>query len=172
MEELQPEKEQESKQEFPQENAPAAPAEEKPSEPAAPQQPDVGQAPEENEEKPAEPAPDPSEPRQPEQQAAKTPEELPARTREQRDPNTIYVGRKPVMSYVLAAVTLFNNGSPRVKLKARGRAISRAVDVEEIIKSRFFNGLKVSGFEIGTEELTNEDGSQSRVSSLLLTLEK
>ena len=48
------------------------------------------------------------------------------------DENTIYVGNKPPMSYVLAVVTQFNGGSDEVIIKARGRAISRAVDTAEI----------------------------------------
>ena len=147
MEELQPEKEQEAKPEAPQEDAPAAPAEETPSAPPA-QRP--VEEPESTE--PEKPAQEERRPTQEPEAAKQTPEELPpARAREQRDPDTVYVGRKPVMSYVLAAVTLFNNGSPQVKLKARGRAISRAVDVEEIIKNRFFNDLKLTGFEVNTD---------------------
>ena len=127
--------------------------------------------PEPKQEAPVEPAVQASEAPQPVKRE-ETPRERPAREREQRDPNTIYVGRKPVMSYVLAAVTLFNNGSNEVKLKARGRATSRSIDVSQILKNRFFKDLKITGFDVGTEELTNEDGTQSRVSSLLLTLTK
>ena len=46
--------------------------------------------------------------------------------------NTIFVGSKPVMNYVLAVVTQFNEGSNSVVLRARGKAISRAVDAAEI----------------------------------------
>jgi len=46
--------------------------------------------------------------------------------------NVVYIGNKPVMNYVLAVVTQMNSGVPEVMLKARGRAISRAVDVAEI----------------------------------------
>jgi len=52
------------------------------------------------------------------------------------DDNIIYVGNKPVMNYVLAVVTQFNNGADEVLIKARGRAISRAVDVAEISRNR------------------------------------
>ena len=47
--------------------------------------------------------------------------------------NVVYIGNKPVMNYVLAVVTQMNGGVPSVMLKARGRAISRAVDVAEIV---------------------------------------
>jgi len=44
----------------------------------------------------------------------------------------VLIGRKPVMNYVLACITLFHSGAKEVNIKARGRAISRAVDVAEI----------------------------------------
>ncbi|MGZ7096546.1 MAG: DNA-binding protein Alba, partial [Methanobacterium sp.] len=53
------------------------------------------------------------------------------------DENVVYIGTKPVMNYVLAVVTQMNNGSSEVMLKARGRAISRAVDVAEIVRNKF-----------------------------------
>ena len=87
--------------------------------------------------------------------------------------NSILVGKKPAMNYVLAVVTQFNNGASGVRIKARGNAISRAVDVAEIVKNRFFPDLKGVGGEsisIGTEELSNEDGSSSKVSSMQLIL--
>ena len=62
----------------------------------------------------------------------------------------ILVGNKNVMSYVLACVTLFNKGAEEVVIKARGRLISRAVDVAEITRHRFLDELKVKGIEIGT----------------------
>ncbi len=58
------------------------------------------------------------------------------------DDNIIYVGNKPVMNYVLAVVTQFNNGANEVLIKARGRAISRAVDVAEIARNRFLTEVR------------------------------
>jgi DNA-binding protein len=92
--------------------------------------------------------------------------------REQKPDNTIYVGKKNVMAYVLAVVTQFNQGSPFVKVKARGQSISRAVDVSQIVKNRFMASMQITGFEVATEELPNEDGTTSRVSSVTLTLSK
>jgi DNA-binding protein len=74
------------------------------------------------------------------------------------DENTIYVGNKPPMSYVLAVVTQFNGGSDEVMIKARGRAISRAVDTAEITRNRFVTNAKVKEIKIGTEGITNEEG--------------
>jgi DNA-binding protein len=68
------------------------------------------------------------------------------------DENVIYVGSKPPMSYVLAVVTQFNiSGSDEVIIKARGRAISRAVDTAEIVRNRFIKDAKLKDIKIGTE---------------------
>ncbi len=63
---------------------------------------------------------------------------------EKADDNTIFVGKKPAMNYVLAVVTQFNtSSSDEVVIKARGRAISRAVDTAEIVRNRFVTDAKV-----------------------------
>ena len=84
--------------------------------------------------------------------------------------NTIFVGNKPPMSYVLAVVTQFNGGSDEVVIKARGRAISRAVDTAEITRNRFVTNAKVKDIKIGTETITNEEGKSSNVSSIEILL--
>lgn len=87
------------------------------------------------------------------------------------DENVIYVGSKPPMSYVLAVVTQFNgNGSKEVVLKARGRSISTAVDTAEIVRNKFMKNAKVKDITIGTESVTNEDGRDSNVSSIEISL--
>jgi DNA-binding protein len=86
------------------------------------------------------------------------------------DENTIFVGNKPPMSYVLAVVTQFNGGSDEVTIKARGRAISRAVDTAEITRNRFVTDAKVKEIKIGTESITNEEGRSSNVSSIEIIL--
>ena len=84
--------------------------------------------------------------------------------------NTIFVGNKPPMSYVLAVVTQFNGGSDSVVIKARGRAISRAVDTAEITRNRFVTDAKIKDIKIGTEIITNEEGRNSNVSSIEISL--
>jgi DNA-binding protein len=85
--------------------------------------------------------------------------------------NIIYVGHKPPMSYVLAIVTQFNtSGSDEVVIKARGRAISTAVDAAEIVRNRFIKDAKVKGIQISTESVTNEEGRTSNVSSMEIIL--
>jgi len=76
------------------------------------------------------------------------------------------------MGYVLAVVTQFNNGTPEVFIKARGKAISRAVDVAEIVRNRFLPNVKVGNILISTEELDSEDGSKSKVSVIEIKLVK
>ena len=79
-----------------------------------------------------------------------------------RDPNTVYIGSKPVMNYVLAVIMNFNSSDAKeVTLKARGRAITTAVDVAEVTRGRFMKDLKVSGITIGTEEIQREDGTRN-----------
>jgi archaea-specific DNA-binding protein len=92
--------------------------------------------------------------------------------KEESEENVIYVGNKPPMSYVLAVVTQFNSGSTEVVIKARGRAISRAVDAAEITRNRFVTDAKIKEIRIGTEAITNEEGRTSNVSSIEIALTK
>jgi len=84
----------------------------------------------------------------------------------------IYIGNKPPMNYVLAVVTQFHNGAKVVRIKARGRAISRAVDVAEIVRNRFVEGVKVGKIEISTETLKGENGEEVNVSAIDIPLIK
>jgi len=85
--------------------------------------------------------------------------------------NVVFVGSKPVMSYVLA-VTMQLNNSNEVVIRSRGQAISRAVDAAEIVRNRFMPGVKVKSINIATETLTREDGSTMNVSAMEITLTK
>ena len=87
--------------------------------------------------------------------------------------NTVFIGRKPVLNYVLACMTLFKSGQEEVLVKARGRSISTAVDVAEVTRNRFMSDLKVGGISIGTEELTSPDRQgPTNVSSIEIKLHK
>ena len=86
------------------------------------------------------------------------------------DENVVYIGNKPVMNYVLAVVTQMNTGVPEVMLKARGRAISRAVDVAEIVRNKFMTDLEVGSIDISTEEMTSREGSNSNVPAIEIQL--
>jgi DNA-binding protein len=85
--------------------------------------------------------------------------------------NTIYIGRKPVMAYCLAVMTAMKDDS-EVTLMARGRAISKAVDVAEVVKNQFLTDLVVKDISIGTEQLESEDGSPRNISNIAIALSK
>ena len=88
-----------------------------------------------------------------------------------KDPNIVYIGRKPVMSYVLAVITSFNSSvTKEVTLKARGRSMTTSVDVAEVVKRRFMKDLKASKITIGTEELQQEEGGTRNVSTMEIKL--
>ena len=86
--------------------------------------------------------------------------------------NVVYIGNKPVMNYVLAVVTQMNNGTPEVMLKARGRAISRAVDVAEIVRNKFILDAELGSINISTEEVSNNEGTNSNVSAIEILLKQ
>lgn len=86
--------------------------------------------------------------------------------------NTVFVGKKGTMAYVLAVVTQMNQGAREVNIKARGKAISRAVDVAEIVKNKFVTDLKINGINISTEEVTTDEGTPLKVSAIEIKLIK
>jgi DNA-binding protein len=87
--------------------------------------------------------------------------------------NIIYIGSKPVMSYVLAVITSFSSPTTQtVTLKARGRSITTAVDVAEITRRRFMKNLSINGIVIGTEDLAQEGGGTRAVSTIEIGLKK
>ena len=92
-----------------------------------------------------------------------------------RDPGVVFIGRKPAMSYVLAIITsLSASNAKKITLKARGQAITTAVDVAEITRNRFIKDLKISKIDIGTEEMPPREGENRArmVSTMEITLTK
>lgn len=96
----------------------------------------------------------------------------PAPSFERAEDNVIFVGRKPSMAYVLGVITQFNEGKDEVHVKARGKAISRAVDVAEIVRRRFLNDVSVKSIDIGTEERELQDKTKINVSAIEIVLGK
>ncbi len=83
----------------------------------------------------------------------------------------VFVGRKPAINYVMAATLQINRGVKKIVLKARGRAISRAVDVAEITRLKYFPGkIRISDIRTGTEEIINPDGSRRDISVIEIEL--
>ena len=86
--------------------------------------------------------------------------------------NTVLIGQKPLMSYATAIVMQINSGTKELSVKARGRVISKAVDVVEVCRRRFFEGkLEIKDVNIGTEVL-GEEGQTRNVSTIEIKLTK
>ena len=86
--------------------------------------------------------------------------------------DVVYIGQKPIMSYVTAIVMQLNSGSKELTVKARGRVISQAVDVVEVCRRRFMAGqLDIKEIKIGTEVL-GEAGQSRNVSTIEIKLSK
>lgn len=86
-----------------------------------------------------------------------------------RDENAVFVGRRPTMNYVMATMMVLNKGV-ECTVKARGRAISHAVDVCEILKNRFLKGTEYKDIILSTEQLEGENGQSNNVSSIEIVL--
>mgnify|MGYP001074706803 CR=1 FL=1 len=86
--------------------------------------------------------------------------------------NVVLIGRKPVMNYVTACITFFNSGEKQVIVKARGRAICRAVDTIELLRRAFVKDLEVKRIDISTEELFRAEGQKSNVSTIEIAVSK
>lgn len=93
---------------------------------------------------------------------------------EDANAHTIFVGAKPFMNYVTAVVMQFTvKGADNVVVRSRGKFISRAVDIAEVVRKRFLKDqVKVSNIEIGSEEFTNKEGHLVNVSTLDVHLTK
>ena len=89
-----------------------------------------------------------------------------------KEENVVYIGRKPAMNYVLAVITSFNApNTDEIVLKARGGAISRAVDVAEIVRRRFLQNVRVDKIDIGSEGIPIEEENRVKmVSTVEITL--
>ena len=88
------------------------------------------------------------------------------------DEAVIFVGKKPFMNYVTGVVLQFNNGVKKVIVKARGKYISRAVDVAEVVRNRFAKDAKIEDIRIGSEEFEGEGGKKVKISTIEIVLSK
>ena len=84
--------------------------------------------------------------------------------------SVVFIGRKPVMNYVLACMTALQSGGKKVTVKARGRAISTAVDTVQILQHRFYKNLKIGEIKTNTEQLTGENNITLNVSTIEITI--
>ncbi|MEJ5292404.1 MAG: DNA-binding protein Alba [Candidatus Methanosuratincola sp.] len=86
--------------------------------------------------------------------------------------NAILIGKKPAMNYVLACLTAFHEGAEEVVIKARGRPISTAVDVAEMVRRKFMPSASISEVTIGTEEIQLREGGVKRTSSIMIKMRR
>jgi len=97
------------------------------------------------------------------------------RTERKGDENVVFIGSKPFMNYVTGVVMQFTTkGSAEVIIKARGKFISRAVDVAEVATKRFLkeHNIGVKDIKIDSEEFENKEGKRVNVSTIEITLTK
>jgi len=88
--------------------------------------------------------------------------------------NAVLIGKKPTMNYVLACITLFHSGAKEVSIKARGKAISHAIDVVEVVRRRFLPDVKVAEIGIGTDQIPpqEEGNTLTNVSTIEIKLQR
>jgi DNA-binding protein len=88
--------------------------------------------------------------------------------------NAVLIGKKPVMNYVLACITLFHGGAKEVTVKARGKTISVAIDVVEVVRRKFLPDVKIKKIGIGTDQFTAQDegGNLTNVSTIEIILSR
>jgi len=93
---------------------------------------------------------------------------------ESQDDHTVFIGAKPFMNYVTGVVMQFTTqGAGEVFIKARGKFITRAVDVAEVATKRFLEGqIKIKDIKVDSEEFKNKDGRDVRVSTIDIALVK
>lgn len=95
-----------------------------------------------------------------------------SRAETRRASNEILIGKKPLMTYVTASLVQLAN-EPTVLVKARGRSITRAVDVAQIIVKRMGNiGYKIGRVKIDSQILQSEDGKERNVSTIEIEISR
>ena len=88
------------------------------------------------------------------------------------DRNVIFIGTKPIMSYVSATLTQLST-RPTITIKARGKRITQAVDVSQMIVKRMDAvGYIISDVRISSESLISQDGKSRNVSNMEIDLTK
>ncbi|GIU71386.1 MAG: DNA-binding protein [Candidatus Nitrosocaldaceae archaeon] len=86
--------------------------------------------------------------------------------------NEIFIGKKPLMTYVTAALVQLAN-EPSVTIKARGLSITRAIDVAQIIAKRMDSlGYKIGNVKLGSEQMQSQNGRTRNVSTIEIEISK
>jgi DNA-binding protein len=92
---------------------------------------------------------------------------------EKKDDNTIFIGGKPFMNYITGIVMQFTTKNQReVIVRARGKFISKAVDVAEVVRKKFLKdqNITLKEIKINSEEFVNKDGKKINVSTMDIVL--
>jgi len=97
---------------------------------------------------------------------------------EQKNPdndNVVFIGMKPFMNYVTSVIMQFTTrDKDEIIVKARGKWISRAVDVTEVVRKRFLKdkNIQIKNIKIDSEEVENKEGKKINISIIEITLRK
>ncbi len=86
------------------------------------------------------------------------------------EPSLVRIGKKPVMNYVTACVTLFNSGNGEVMVRARGQAIERAIDTVQMLKRGFLKDVVIKKINVGSEDVIRMDGTRGNISIIEIIL--
>ena len=84
----------------------------------------------------------------------------------------MYIGKKPAMNYVLAINSRMTEGTDEITIKARGKTISKAVDIAEIVTNRFLTDANDDQVFISTEEIIRDDGTSTNVSTIEIIIKR
>jgi DNA-binding protein len=87
-------------------------------------------------------------------------------------PNLVRIGKKPIMNYVTACVTLFNSGNGEVMVRARGQAIEKAIDTVQLLRRGFLKDVSIKSINLGSEDITRFDGTRGNISTIEITLSR
>jgi DNA-binding protein len=89
---------------------------------------------------------------------------------EDDEPNIVRIGKKPIMNYVVACMTLLNSGVSEVMVRARGQSITKAVETVDLLRRAFLKHIQVHSVDIGTEQVQRQDGSTASLSMIEIVL--
>ncbi len=88
------------------------------------------------------------------------------------EPSLVRIGKKPIMNYVTACVTLFNSGNGEVMVRARGQAIEKAIDTVQMLRHGFLKDVFIRKINLGSEDITRFDGTRGNISTIEIILSR
>lgn len=88
------------------------------------------------------------------------------------EPNLVRIGKKPIMNYVTACVTLFNSANGDVMVRARGQAIEKAIDTVQMLRHGFLKDVSIKKINLGSEDVTRFNGTRGNISIIEIILSR